>query len=56
MQAANVKQVTHTELSKKAYVPSTTAKVEVVKAPESNVDSQKQANYSRMFEAYNDCV
>ncbi len=61
MQAANVKHVTQPglskpKLSKQAFKPTIIQKAETVKAQESNVGSEKQPNYSRMFEAYNDCV
>ena len=55
MQVANVKQVAKPELIGQVYEPALSQKAD--KAKESIVvDSQKQPNYKRMFEAFNDCV
>ena len=55
MQATNVKKVAKSELIGKVYQSDFSQKAD--KAKESIVvDSQKQPNYSRMFEALNDCV
>ena len=55
MQTANVKQAAKPELIGKVYQSDLSQKSD--KAKESIVvDSQKQPNYSRMFEAFNDCV
>jgi hypothetical protein len=57
MQAAHVKQVAKPELMSKTYDPALSQKADQTKAQDSNVvDSQKQANFKRMFEAYSDCV
>lgn len=56
MQATHVKKVAKPELINKVYEPALGQKADKTKVQESSVDSQKQANYRRMFEACSDCV
>ena len=51
-----VAQVTKPELINEVYNPAISQKSDKTNAQESKVDSQKQNNYKRMFEAYSDCV
>jgi hypothetical protein len=58
MQATHVKQTVN---SKQAYLPTTSQQTEQAKSQVSKQESKlelvrPQANSSRMFEAYNDCV
>jgi hypothetical protein len=54
LNSTNVKPLVNPELINKAHVP--TPRSEAVKAQEVTVESVKQPNYSRMFEAFSDCV
>ena len=54
LNSTNVKPIVNPELINQALVP--TPKSEVVKEQEAKATSEKQPNYSRMFEAFNDCV
>ncbi len=54
LNSTNVKSIVNPEFINKASVP--TPKSEAVKEQEAKVASEKQPNYSRMFEAFNDCV
>jgi hypothetical protein len=56
MQATQAKQAIKPDLIGKGYEPTLSQKTDTTKVQESSVDSQKQANYRRMFEAYSDCV
>jgi hypothetical protein len=57
MQAANVKPVAKPELVNEVYNQSISQKTDNANVQPSNVvDLQKQANFKRLFEAYNDCV
>ena len=54
MQVANIKPVLKPEHIAKISVTDKTQLAD--KTKESSVDSQKKPNYTRMFEALNDCV